>query len=119
MHTGTHTQTHTHTLVKVTMLHETKGQMVDNDTVPILATLLKYAFPLVCVCLHKCVPEHLSEVVFTWEMYALYQSKLFPQVSFYDASLCICLGPGIALMYFFECALNSAWCSVTLPTETF
>lgn len=29
------------------MLHETKGQMVDNDTVPALARWLKYAFPLV------------------------------------------------------------------------
>ena len=48
-HTHTYTHTHTHTLGKVTMLLETKGQMVDNDTVPALARWLKYAFLLVCV----------------------------------------------------------------------
>lgn len=57
---------HTHTLVKVTMLHETKGQMVDNDIVPALARWLKYAFPFGCA--HKCVPMQLSDVVFTWGM---------------------------------------------------
>lgn len=53
----------THTLGKVTMLLETKGQMVDSDTVPALARWLKYAFPFVCV--HECVPIRLSEIVFT------------------------------------------------------
>lgn len=64
--------THPHTLVKVTMLHETKGQMVDNDTVPALARWLKYAFAFGCA--HECVPIHLSDEVFTGEMYAYYQS---------------------------------------------
>lgn len=40
---------HTHTLVKVTMLHETKGQMVDKGTVPALARWLK-----ICISVHTC-----------------------------------------------------------------
>lgn len=65
-----HTHRHTHSLGKVTMLLETKGQMVDNDTVPALAKWLKYAFLFICVCVHEYVHIHLSEVVFTGEMYA-------------------------------------------------
>lgn len=60
-----HRHTHTLSLGKVTMLLATKGQMVDNDTVPELARWLKYAFLFVCVCAHEYVPIHLSEVVFT------------------------------------------------------
>ena len=61
--TELHRRAHTHSLGKVTMLLETKGQMVDNDTVPALARWLKYAFLFVCA--HEYVPIHLSEVVFT------------------------------------------------------
>lgn len=55
-HTCKHTRrleidTHRHTLrERVTMLIETKGQMVYNDAVPVLARWLKYAFQFVCAC---------------------------------------------------------------------
>lgn len=48
-HWFTEIDANTHTLVKVTMLHETKGQMVDNGTVPALARWLK-----ICISVHTC-----------------------------------------------------------------
>lgn len=82
MHINTHTSTHTHAqaLVKVTMLHETKGQMVDNDTVPALARWLKYAFPLV----RMNVALHISR---RWK------SLNFTHVCFNEAGRWIVSGP--------------------------
>lgn len=79
----THVHTHSHTLVKVTMLHETKGQMVDSDNCASIGKVVKICIS-VCVCAWMCLYTSLSS--FNWVMHAQYQSN------FYDTGLCMCVG---------------------------